>query len=160
LATSMKLSHDACDDWYKVTNYPESHDEVGNVNDRISFVAGWKRGLRMSKVAAAATLCSRGIPMYFMGSESGEHEQFHLGTPTVLNLDYYFANPDRRHVRPWWRELNLLRRNPCIQGPSPLQVHFAAEQLLAFSRGDAANYWGTGGHSNRDGNKKIVWNAP
>ena len=141
LATAMKLSHEECDDWYKVTNYPESHDEVGNVSDRISFVAGWKRGLRMSKVAAAATLCSRGIPMYFMGAEAGEHEQFHFGRHTVLNLEHYLADPDRLRVRSWWRELNFFRRNPSIQGPSPLQVRFASDQLLAFSRGEGANYF-------------------
>jgi hypothetical protein len=36
LADAFKLSHTACDNWYKVTNYSESHDEVGNVRDRIA----------------------------------------------------------------------------------------------------------------------------
>jgi 1,4-alpha-glucan branching enzyme len=72
----LKYSHTQCDNWYNVVNYPESHDEVGNVNDRIVNVAGPGQGLRRNKVAAAATLLGRGIPMWFMGAESGEWSQF------------------------------------------------------------------------------------
>ena len=72
LADALKLSQTANDNWYGVVNYPESHDEVGNVRDRVAYVAGYHQGWRMSKVAAAATLMSRGIPLFFMGAESGE----------------------------------------------------------------------------------------
>jgi 1,4-alpha-glucan branching enzyme len=171
LAAAFKLSHEVCDDWYQVTNYPESHDEVGNVNDRISNVAGWKRGLRMSKVAATATLLSRGIPMYFMGAESGEHEQFHFGRHTVLDLNHYLADPEKAAVRSWWRELSFLRKNPSIQGPSPLKVHYASGQLLAFSRGANAdffvllNFGGWAGHKPLwelnlpHGSYRELWNS-
>ncbi len=141
LADALKLSHTACDDWYKVTNYPESHDEVGNVNDRIANIAGWGRGLRMSKVAAAATLMCRGIPMFFMGAESGEHRQFEFGQGTTLDLAGYLTDGDKSRVRAWWRELLFLRRNPSLQGPSPLEVRFAEGQTLAFSRGSRGDYF-------------------
>lgn len=141
LANALKLSHTACDDWYKVTNYPESHDEVGNTDDRIANVAGWGRGLRMSKVAAAATLLSRGIPLFFMGAESGEHRQFKMGQSTTLDLDHYLLDDDKGRVRGWWRQLLRLRRNPAISGPAPVDVRFADGQLLAFSRGNRGDYF-------------------
>jgi 1,4-alpha-glucan branching enzyme len=141
LAAALRLSHDACDDWYKVTNYPESHDEVGNVPDRISHVAGWGRGLRMAKVAAAATLCSRGIPMYFMGSEVGEHEQFHIGVPTTLKLDRYLADPNRRRCATGGTNSTGSGATVASRDHRRLRVHFASGQILAFSRGDRDDYF-------------------
>jgi len=141
LADALQLSQTACDDWYNVTNYPESHDEVGNVRDRIAYVAGYGQGWRMSKVAAAGTLLARGIPLFFMGAESGEDQQFGGGSAQVLDLKEYLANPDRGRIRAWWRELCRLRRNPSIQGPSPLSVCLAEDQLLAFTRGQSHDFY-------------------
>lgn len=141
LADAFQLSQIACDDWYKVTNYAESHDEVGNVRDRVAYIAGYGQGWRMSKVAAAATLMSRGIPLFFMGGESGEDQQFHFGSPRALDLEEYLANADRGRIRAWWRELCWLRRNPSIQGPSPLTVCVAEDQLLGFTRGHAGDFY-------------------
>ena len=136
LADAIKVTHTECDDWYKATNYPESHDEVGNVRDRITYIAGWKRGFRMSKVAAAATMFSRGIPMFFMGAEAGEDAQFTNGEATTLDLSLYLADAGRTKVRSWWKEMVKMRRSPLIAGPSPLEVRFAQEQLLGISRGN------------------------
>lgn len=158
LADAFRLSHTACDDWYKVTNYPESHDEVGNVRDRIAYVAGWGQGLRMSKVAAAASLLSRGIPMFFMGAESAEDRQFTFGGTTPLDLGAYLADPARSRVRAWWRELCWLRRNPSLQGPSPLDVRHAEGQLLAFTRGRRGDFYvllNFGGWAGRKGLREL-----
>ena len=141
LADAMKLTHTQCDNWYKIVNYPESHDEVGNVPDRVARVAGYGQGWRMSKVAAAATLLSRGIPLYFMGAESGEDKQFSFGSDEKLDIEEYVANADRGRIRAWWRELGWLRRDQRIQGPSPIDVRFAEEQLLAFTRGENGDYF-------------------
>ena len=141
LATAMQLSHTQCNRWYNVTNYSESHDEVGNVNDRIANVAGQGRGLRMSKVAAAATLLSRGIPMFFMGAECGEHRQFRFGGSETLDLTGYQQIVPYRKVRQWWNALCHTRRSEAIKGPAKLEVRFAADQLLAFSRGLGDDYF-------------------
>jgi 1,4-alpha-glucan branching enzyme len=141
LADALKLTHTQCDDWSRIVSYPESHDEVGNVPDRVARVAGFGQGWRMSKVAAAATLLSRGIPLYFMGLESGEHKQFKFGSDEQLDIDEYLANPDRRRIRAWWRELGWLHRNPNIKGPSPLDVCFADGQMLAFTRGQNGDFF-------------------
>ena len=141
LADAFQLSHTASDNWYKVVNYPESHDEVGNVRDRVAHVAGYGQGWRMSKVAAAGTLLSRGIPLFFMGAESGEDKQFAFGSDQELDLNEYLSNDDRGRIRAWWRELGWLRRDPSIRGPAPLSVCFAADQLLAFSRGQNGDFF-------------------
>lgn len=142
LAAALKLSHTHCDDWYKVANYPESHDEVGNVNDRIVNVAGFGQGLRRNKVAAAITLLSRGLPMWFMGAEAGEWAQFTSFGQEALDLDRYVADDNCRRVRHWWRVLSDLRQgNSRLQGPSPLKVHCAKGHLLAFSRGAGEDYF-------------------
>ena len=142
LAQAYKLSHTVCDEWYNVTNYAESHDEVGNVRDRIAYVAGWGQGFRMAKVAAAGTLLSRGIPMAFMGAEAGEDKQFEFGSSAKLPLDQYLADADRSRIRAWWRVLSDLRRTrSALKGPAPLDVLFADGQLLTLSRGQRGDYF-------------------
>jgi 1,4-alpha-glucan branching enzyme len=141
LADAMRLTHTASDDWYKVVNYPESHDEVGNVPDRVANVAGPGQGWRMSKVAAAATLMSRGIPLYFMGAESGEHRQFEFGQDTQLDIAGYLTDGGRGRIRAWWRELGRLHRSPSIHGPSPIRIQIAEDQILTFTRGDDDDFF-------------------
>ncbi|HWC12423.1 MAG TPA: hypothetical protein VG455_14530, partial [Acidimicrobiales bacterium] len=89
LARAMRLSHEVSDDWYKVVNYAESHDEVGNVPDRIANVAGWGRGLRMSKVAAAASILCRGIPMLFMDEHTNGGRDARLHADLDLHVPDY-----------------------------------------------------------------------
>jgi 1,4-alpha-glucan branching enzyme len=142
LSEAFEVGNGASLSWYGPTNYPESHDEVGNVRDRIAYVAGYGQGFRMAKVAAAATLFSRGIPLFFMGAESGEDQRFEFGSARALDLDRYQSEPDRGRIRGFWRALGEARRNnPCIEGPSPLSVRFAEGQLLAFARGDSEDYF-------------------
>lgn len=138
LADAMKITHTQASRWYESTNYPESHDEVGNVPDRIVNVAGRGQGYRRNKVAAAATILARGIPMWFMGAESGEWRQFSKGGATTLDLDAYEREQSATKIRNWWNRLAELRRgNARIEGPSPIQVKFAQDERLAFTRGDA-----------------------
>ncbi|PKN63318.1 MAG: hypothetical protein CVU57_19725 [Deltaproteobacteria bacterium HGW-Deltaproteobacteria-15] len=142
LADAMTITHAACDQWYESTNYPESHDEVGNEPNRISSmsVGGIGQGLRRNKVAGAAALLSRGIPLWFMGAESGEWRQFPKDGTATLDLDHYEADADAGQVRRWWNRLCELRRsNNRLQGPSPITIHFAQDRMLAFSRGDGAD---------------------
>jgi 1,4-alpha-glucan branching enzyme len=139
LAHALLTTHRECDDWFEATNYPESHDEVGNEDDRIANIAGWGRGLRMSKVAAGVTLASRGIPMFFMGLEAGEHRQFKMGNDDVPDLDEYLRDDARRRLRAWWRALCELRADDNLSGPAPLTVPLAEHQLLAITRGQSAD---------------------
>jgi 1,4-alpha-glucan branching enzyme len=142
-ADALKYSHTQCQQWYNVTNYSESHDEVGNLPDRIANVPGCcGRGLRINKVAAAATLLSRGIPMLFMGQEAGESRQFSKDTPDPLPLDIYETDVNRKRVRLWWKTIfDLRRHNPRVQGPAPIDVHYVDGLVIAFSRGEAKDYF-------------------
>lgn len=142
LADAIKVTETSCDQWYEATNYPESHDEVGNVNDRIANVGGYGQGLRRNKVAAAATLLSRGIPLWFMGAESGESAQFTSSGSKALDLNGYLTDDFRICVRAWWNVLcDLRRKNSKIQGPAPLLVHFAEGEMLTFSRGGGQEFF-------------------
>lgn len=57
------------DSWQDALVYTESHDEVGNTDDRIARRARDGKGWEMDQVAAAGTILARGIPMVFMGQE-------------------------------------------------------------------------------------------
>ncbi|MDU9047592.1 MAG: alpha-amylase family glycosyl hydrolase [Candidatus Electrothrix sp. Rat3] len=137
LAEAMKLTHTACTRWHEATIYAESHDEVGNESNRISHVAGFGQGMRRSKVAAGATLLGRGIPLSFMGSETGEWRQFPKGDDSALDLDHYERDTSACRLRNWWNRLAEIRfGNPRLEGPAPLRVTFAQEGMLAFTRGE------------------------
>jgi 1,4-alpha-glucan branching enzyme len=64
------------DSWHDAVVYSESHDEVGNTDDRIARRGRDGKGWEMSQIAAAASILARGIPMVFMGQEAGEWMQF------------------------------------------------------------------------------------
>jgi pullulanase/glycogen debranching enzyme len=128
LAEAFKLSQTECDEWYNVTNYAESHDEVGNVRDRIAYVAGWGQGFRMAKVAAAGTLLSRGIPMAFMGAEAGEDKQFEFGSSATLDLDG-LADADRAGFALVEVLCDLRQTRPAIKGPASIDVRLLMANL-------------------------------
>jgi 1,4-alpha-glucan branching enzyme len=95
----------------------------------------------MAKVAAAVVLMGRGIPMLFMGGESGEHRQFLNGSSDTLDLDAYLADNGRERIRAWFNSLLELRVNSNVKGPSPLAVVYAQEQQLGFVRGHGSEYY-------------------
>lgn len=157
LARAMLLTHTECERWHEATHFAESHDEVGNVPDRIANVAGFGRGLRRNKVAAAASLFSRGIPLWFMGAESGEWRQFGKDTTETLDLDGYERELAAVRLRAWWNRLCELRRgNNRIEGPAPVRVHYAHDGLIAFSRGEAADLFVVLNFSDRGGERPLA----
>jgi 1,4-alpha-glucan branching enzyme len=157
LADAIALTYVECERWHEATHFPESHDEVGNVPNRIVNVAGFGQGLRRNKVAAAATLFSRGIPLWFMGAESGEWRQFKQNTNDTLDLDAYEQDSNASRVRAWWNKLCELRRgNNRIEGPSPVRIHYAQDGVLAFSRGDGADWFVVLNFSNRGGERSLA----
>lgn len=143
LAGTLQLSQTQYDTWYNVTNYAESHDEVGNENGRIAHVAGFGRGLRMAKAAAAVVWLSRGLKLMFMGEEAGESRQFFQSRDDVLDLKAYLENGEMKNVRTWVNALLRLNLSDKIHGPSPLTVVYASEQdgLLAWMRGEGSEYF-------------------
>ncbi|CAN5649577.1 hypothetical protein BH09BAC4_BH09BAC4_48830 [soil metagenome] len=141
LADALKITQTQAGDWYRSTIYAESHDEVGNENHRIARVANFGNGWRMSKVAAAVTLLGRGIPMFFMGEESGEQKQFQFGSSESLDLTDYLQDVGRSKIRSWFNVLLDLRDQNAIKGPSPITVIYAQDQLMGFTRGQSNDYF-------------------
>jgi 1,4-alpha-glucan branching enzyme len=113
------------DSWQDALIYSESHDEVGNTDDRIAKRGRDGKGWEMSQLAAAGTLLGRGIPMLFMGQEAGETLQFgqddgklrdyNPGTGATwwddhLALDSYEGDIGRSKVRKWYQRMFDIRK--------------------------------------------------
>lgn len=142
LGQALEITNRFCRHWYNPTNYAESHDEVGNEDNRIAKCAEFGTGLRLAKVALATVLLSRGLPHIFMGGEAGETRQFAKDRLDTLPLAAYRSDVNQRQVLAWFQILCGLRRNDNrIQGPSPINVWLMDGNLLAFSRGEAQEFF-------------------
>jgi 1,4-alpha-glucan branching enzyme len=128
------------DSWQDATVYTESHDEVGNTDDRIAKRARDGKGWEMNQVALAGTVMARGIPMAFMGQEGGESTQFHIDWwDDRLDLDDYTANPGRAKINAWYRKLNDIRKADkaaLAQGDSFITHLHDQNGVVAFTRAD------------------------
>jgi len=132
--------------------YTESHDEVGNTDDRIAKRGRDGKGWEMSQIAAAGTILGRGIPMIFMGQEAGESmqfgqddkklDQYNPGTGDTwwddrLDLKAYEDDPGRSKVREWYRRMFEIRRDDATSfaWPDIAVTHVHHDNgVLAFTR--------------------------
>ncbi|WP_440905260.1 carbohydrate-binding module family 20 domain-containing protein [Catenovulum sp. SX2] len=100
------------DGWQDATVYTSSHDEVGNVDERIAKIARDGKGWEMNQISLAGTILARGTPMAFMGQEAGETTQFHIDWwDDRLDLNDYTSNAGRKKILDWYKKLNEIRRN-------------------------------------------------
>lgn len=147
------------DSWQDAVVYTESHDEVGNTDDRIARRGRDGKGWEMSQIAAAGTFFARGVPMIFMGQESGEWMQFgqdndklsshNPGTGNTwwddrLDLSDYESHGGRTKLRNWYRKMIDLRKQD--------------DQTLAFSPIELVHIHDDNGVAafTRDGGKYLV----
>lgn len=99
------------DGWQDATVYTESHDEVGNTDDRIAKRGRDGKGWEMNQIALAGTIMARGTPMVFMGQEGGETTQFHIDWwDDRLDLNSYETDTGRSKVLAWYQALNEIRK--------------------------------------------------
>ena len=145
------------DSWHDAIVYSESHDEVGNTDDRVAKRARDGKGWEMSQLSATATILSRGIPMIFMGQESGEAIQFGQddgklpvndpgaydpGTGQTwwddrLPLNQYESDPGRTKVRQWFQKMFDIRRgspNSFAEGDIQITHVNNDDGIIAFVR--------------------------
>lgn len=145
------------DTWQDGLIYTESHDEVGNTDDRIAKRGRDGKGWEMSQIAAAGTILGRGIPMIFMGQEAGEEmqfgqdnkklEEYNPGTGDTwwddrLNLNAYKDDPGRSRVRGWYQRMFEIRRNDATSfaWPDITVTHVHHDNgVVAFTR-DGGKY--------------------
>jgi hypothetical protein len=60
-------------------------------------------------------------------------------------------------VRAWWNKLGELRRgNHCIEGPAPVRIHYAQDGVLAFSRGEQADWFVVLNFGDRAGERSLT----
>jgi len=130
------------DSWHDALNYTESHDEVGNTDDRIAKRARDGKGWEMGRISVAGTFLSRGIPMMFMGQEAGEEAQFHINwwswtsDPQVQISDY---EDERGKMLAWTKKINEIRKADSLtwaQGGINITHINDANGIAAFTRDD------------------------
>ncbi len=112
------------DSWQDGLIYTESHDEVGNMDERIAKRSRDGKGWEMCQISATGTILARGIPMIFMGQEGGESMQFGMddgklsdynpGTGETwwddrLPISSYETDPGRNKVRAWFKKMCDIR---------------------------------------------------
>jgi 1,4-alpha-glucan branching enzyme len=129
------------DGWQDATVYTESHDEVGNTDDRIAKRGRDGKGWEMSQVSLAGTILARGTPMVFMGQEGGETQQFHIDWwDDRLPLDDYEADASRQKILKWYQKLNEIRATDLTNfatGNSLVTHIHNNNGIAAFTRFDA-----------------------
>jgi 1,4-alpha-glucan branching enzyme len=100
------------DGWQDATVYTESHDEVGNTDDRIAKRGRDGKGYEMNQISLAGTVMARGTPMVFMGQEGGETTQFHIDWwDDRIPLNNYENDVARSKILGWYQALNTIRKN-------------------------------------------------
>jgi 1,4-alpha-glucan branching enzyme len=147
------------DSWNDVVIYAESHDEVGNTDDRIAKRGRDSKGWEMDQIAAAGSILARGIPMIFMGQEAGEWMQFGQddgklpahqpgaydpGTGSTwwddhLPLNDYENDQGRRKIRLWFQKMLDIRRSDfnSLSNSDITIIHLHNDNgIAAFSRDD------------------------
>lgn len=129
------------DGWQDATVYTESHDEVGNTDDRIAKRGRDGKGWEMNQLSLAGTVLARGTPMAFMGQEGGETTQFHIDWwDDRLDLSDYESNIGRKKVLDWYRKLNQIRKQDSTAlatGNSWVTHIHDANGIATFTRADA-----------------------
>ncbi len=142
------------DSWQDGLIYSESHDEVGNTDDRIARRARDGKGWEMCQIAAAGTLLGRGVPMIFMGQEAGESMQFgqddgklgaynpgtgHTWWDDRLDLQAYETDTGRKKVRDWYRKvLDIRKADMQTLANSSIEIKHIHDKngVAAFTRGN------------------------
>ncbi len=145
------------DSWHDGLIYSESHDEVGNTDDRVAKRGREGKGWEMSQISAIGTILAQGIPMIFMGQEGGESMQFGQddsklpaqnpgaydpGTGTTwwddrIPVSTYETDPGRNKVRLWFQKMFDIRAGDLgrfAHGDIQITHIHNANGIMAFTR--------------------------
>ena len=129
------------DGWQDATIYTESHDEVGNTDDRIAKRGRDGKGWEMNQISLAGTILARGTPMFFMGQEAAEGKQFHIDWwDDRLDLTSYENNSERKKILDWAKKMNEIRGNDLTTlatGNSWVTHIHNNNRIATFTRADA-----------------------
>jgi 1,4-alpha-glucan branching enzyme len=140
------------DSWQDGLIYTESHDEVGNMDERIARRGRDAKGWEMCQISATGTILARGIPMIFMGQEGGESLQFgqddgklseyNPGTGETwwddrIPISDYETDIGRNKVRLWFKKMYDIRAgdlNRFASGDIRITHIHNDNGVLAFTR--------------------------
>ncbi|QJW99879.1 hypothetical protein FTUN_7502 [Frigoriglobus tundricola] len=130
--------------FYQAARFGESHDMVSEQdpgNKRIAARPPFGEGRQLAKALGALTLLSNGVPMLFMGQETGETSPFSFDSaaPALNPQDVVppAAATDGTRVLAWFRQLMGLRNDAAqgLQGDSNYQVVQTGDRTIAFTCG-------------------------
>ncbi|MGA2256521.1 MAG: alpha-amylase family glycosyl hydrolase [Thermoguttaceae bacterium] len=131
--------------FYQATRYGESHDMVSEQdagNKRIAARPPFGQGRQLAKALGTLTLLSNGVPMLFMGQETGETRPFSFdNSAPALNPQDADLPPtsatDSTRVLAWFRQLMGLRNDALqgLQGELNYQVVQTGNRTIAFTCG-------------------------
>ena len=131
--------------FYQATRFGESHDMVSEQDaghKRIAARPPFGQGRQLAKALGTLTLLSNGVPMLFMGQETGETRPFSFDSSApALNPQEADLPPasatDSTRVLAWFRQLMGLRNDASqgLQGDSNYQVVQTGNRTIAFTCG-------------------------
>jgi 1,4-alpha-glucan branching enzyme len=129
--------------FHQAVRFGESHDMVSEQdsgNKRIAARPPFGMGRQLAKALGALTLLSNGVPMLFMGQETGETEAFWFDNSVpALNPQDADKPPatDSTRVLAWFRQLMGLRNDPVqgLRGDANYQVMRTGFRTIAFTCG-------------------------
>jgi 1,4-alpha-glucan branching enzyme len=131
--------------FYQATRFGESHDMVSEQDaghKRIAARPPSGQGRQLAKALGTLTLLSNGVPMLFMGQETGETRPFSFDSSApALNPQDADLPPasatDSTRVLGWFRQLMGLRDDASqgLQGDSNNQVVQTGNRTIAFTCG-------------------------
>jgi 1,4-alpha-glucan branching enzyme len=130
---------------YQATRFGESHDMVSEQDaghKRIAARPPFRQGRQLAKAFGTLTLLSNGVPMLFMGQETGETRPFSFDSSApALNPQDADLPPasatDSTRVLAWFRQLMGLRNDASqgLQGDSNYQVVQTGNRTIAYTCG-------------------------
>jgi 1,4-alpha-glucan branching enzyme len=156
LSLEIKNGMDIIQTWvrpyYESVRYAESHDSASGQNDgqnkRIAARPPWRQGLQMAKTVGAVVILCNGIPMIFMGQETGEIRPFSMEnlpdhSRAILNPQGHIDDgSDNSRVLAWYQSLLGLRNNADngLLGDDSQAVRWGRKSV-AFTRGFDARFF-------------------
>jgi 1,4-alpha-glucan branching enzyme len=143
LAEQLSIPQSWLMPYYDSVRFGESHDMVSGqdaARKRIAARPPFGLGYPLAKAVGALVILAKGVPMLFMGQESGETQYFSFDqNGLVVNPQAYDDSgaSDRGRVLEWFRALLGLRKDPAkgLRGnDSPMAVR-TGHRTIAFTCG-------------------------
>ncbi len=142
LVEQMRVPQSWLRPYFDSVRFGESHDMVsgqGWRRERIAARPPFGQGYQMAKACGALVLLAKGVPMLFMGQESGETQLFSFDQNGLIVNPQNFTDPasERGRVFCWFKSLLGLRKDPAkgLRGDAGSMAMCIGRRTVAFRCG-------------------------